>query len=129
MINLPGNLFYSETHEWVQLEPDNIVSVGITDFAQQALGKVTYIELPGVGQQLARGDACAVLESAKVVCDVRSPVTGEVVSVNELLAADCTALNGEPYLAWLIRIRAAAIAETATLLDAGAYRALLAEAA
>src|SRR5438552_15092709 len=117
VISLPGNLCYSETHEWVQLEPDNIVSVGITDFAQQALGKVTYIELPGVGQQLARGEPCAVLESAKVVCDIRSPVTGVIVSVNELLVADCTALNREPYLAWLIRIRVAAIAETATLLD------------
>jgi len=86
MSDLPKNLHYATSHEWAQLEDDNIVRVGITDFAQQELGDLVYIELPAVGRKVAAQEQCAVVESVKTASDLFSPVSGEVIAINEAVA-------------------------------------------
>jgi len=96
MSDIPANLKYTSDHEWIRLEDDGLVTLGITDHAQQALGELVYVELPEIDQQLTPGDACAVVESVKAASDVYSPLSGAVAEVN-------TALDGEPELADVAR--------------------------
>ena len=127
MSKLPENLKYAKSHEWSKLEDDNVVRIGITDFAQEELGDLVYIELPEVGQQCIVGEQCAVVESVKTASDLFSPVTGAVVAVNEALEDAPEQVNDEPYDTWLFCIKADDPAELNDLLDATAYQQMIEE--
>jgi glycine cleavage system H protein len=122
-MNVPSNLSYTAEHEWLSLS-DGIATVGITDFAAQALGDVVYVQVPSAGSSLTAGEACGEIESTKSVSDLYSPAAGEIVEVNDAAIADPSLLNTDPFGAgWLFRIRVSDLPE---LLDAAAYRALTA---
>src|SRR5262245_1772714 len=121
-MNIPGNLKYTSTHQWVRVEPDGTASVGITDYAQAQLGDVVYVEQPAVGRRVAQGEACALLESVKAASDIPAPLSGEIVAINEALAGIPEQLNRDPYGAWLFRIRPGDTSEMTRLLDASSYR-------
>ncbi|MGD9386641.1 MAG: glycine cleavage system protein GcvH [Gammaproteobacteria bacterium] len=122
MSNIPSDLKYTRTHEWLRQEEDGTMTVGITDHAQGALGDLVFVETPETGRNLEPGEACAVVESVKAASDVYSPVAGEVVAGNEALADQPELLNNDPYGAgWIMKVRPAAAAETSELLDAKAY--------
>jgi glycine cleavage system H protein len=123
MADLPEHLRYAPTHEWVALEDDTIVRVGITDFAQQALGDLVYLQLPEVGRKVSAGEQCAVVESVKTASDLFSPVTGTVISFNELLLDEPEQVNENPYQAWLFCIKADNPIELNTLMSASEYQA------
>ena len=123
MSNIPADLRYVASHEWIRLEADGSVTVGITDHAQEALGDVVYVELPEVGKQLASGQEAGVVESVKAASDIYAPISGEVLSVNEALADAPEQVNGEPYAAWFFKLQPSNSAELDKLLDAAAYKA------
>lgn len=125
MSDLPGNLKYAKTHEWAHLESGNIVRVGITDFAQEELGDLVYIELPQLGQKVMVQQQCAVVESVKTASDLFSPVSGEVVAVNENLENKPEQVNDDAYGAWLFCIRADDLTEMDALMDADAYQLMI----
>lgn len=126
-MNLPEDLRYTSDHEWVRVE-GSTVRVGITDFAQDALGDVVFVQLPDVGAAVGAGDACGEVESTKSVSDVFAPLAGTVVQVNDDLAEAPERLNNDPYGdGWLYVLELADGADPATLLDAEAYRALVDE--
>lgn len=127
-MNIPANLKYTPSHEWVRAETDGTVSVGITDHAQAALGDLVYLELPEVGRKLAAAEACAVVESVKAASDVYAPVAGEVVAANTVVTDAPEQVNKDAYAAWLFRIRPADPAALAGLLDAKAYEAAVGDA-
>ena len=128
MSELPENLKYAKTHEWSKLEDDNVVRIGITDFAQEELGDLVYIELPEMGKQLKAGEQCAVVESVKTASDLFSPVTGVIVAINDEALADAPELvNDEPYDTWLFCIKADDPAELDNLMDAAAYQQMIEE--
>ncbi|MBI4755176.1 MAG: glycine cleavage system protein GcvH [Betaproteobacteria bacterium] len=121
-MNTPEELRYTSSHEWSRLEADGLVSVGITDHAQQALGDIVYLDLPQPGRKVSAGQDCAVVESVKAASDIYAPVAGEIVAANAELAAAPETVNSDPYGAWLFRIRPDNVADLDGLLDAGAYR-------
>ncbi len=125
MSELPENLRYAKSHEWSKLEVNNIVRVGITDFAQQELGDLVYVELPEPGQRLQAQEQCAVVESVKTASDLFSPVSGEITAINESLADAPEQINETPYDAWIFCIKADDPDELAQLLDAEAYQQLI----
>lgn len=126
-MEFPEELKYTEEHEWVLLE-DDVVTVGITDFAQDALGDVVFVELPEVGSVLEVGKPFGVVESVKAVSDVYAPVSGEVVEVNEELPDTPEIINTSPYEdAWMVKIKVANPSEVDDLLDSEAYRAFTEE--
>jgi len=126
-MEFPEELKYTEEHEWVLLE-DDVVTVGITDFAQDSLGDVVFVELPEVGSVLELGKPLGVVESVKAVSDVYAPVSGEVVEVNEELPDTPEIINTSPYEdAWMVKIKVANPSEIDDLLDAEAYRAFTEE--
>lgn len=129
-MNIPDELRYAATHEWVRLGDDGMATVGISDFAQDALGDVVYVDLPDVGSEITAGEAFAEVESTKSVNDVYAPVAGTVVAVNEDLADQPELVNSDPYgEAWFARIEPAGDAfDFSALLDAEAYRKHAAEA-
>lgn len=120
-MNIPENLRYTATHEWVRPEADGSLTVGITDFAQDNLGELVYVELPAVSRQVTAGEACAVVESVKAASDVYAPVAGEIVAVNAAAAGTPNQLNKDPYGAWLFRLKPAAGADLDQLMAAAAY--------
>lgn len=121
--NIPTDLRYAETHEWVRLQEDSIVTVGITDHAQRLLGDLVFVELPEVGRVVAAAESCAVVESVKAASDVYSPVDGVIVEANELLADNPELINEDPYgEGWIMRIKTSAALDG--LLDAAAYQAI-----
>jgi len=120
-MNIPESLHYSPTHEWVRQEPDGTLTVGITDFAQDNLGELVYIELPDIGRQLAEKEGCAVVESVKAASDVYAPVAGEVMAGNTLVVDTPKLVNQDPYGAWLFRLKPAAGADLSQLMDARSY--------
>lgn len=123
MSNVPEDLKYAASHEWVRVEGET-ATVGITDHAQHELTDVVFVELPAVGRELRAGEGCAVVESVKTASDVYAPLSGTVTAVNEALAANPGLVNSEPYGAgWFFRLRLTQPAELARLLDAAAYRA------
>jgi glycine cleavage system H protein len=125
-MKVPDELRYTKDHEWLRLEEGDGV-VGITDFAQDALGDVVFVELPALDAVLSRGQPFGVVESNKAVSDLFAPVGGRVVAVNEALREQPELVNGDPYGGgWMIRIAAPSREEVAALLDAAAYRALVA---
>ncbi|MFZ2289302.1 MAG: glycine cleavage system protein GcvH [Halopseudomonas yangmingensis] len=126
MSNIPADLRYASSHEWVRVEADGTVTVGITDHAQDLLGDVVFVELPEVGRQLKAGEECAVVESVKAASDIYAPLSGEVVAINEVLVDAPETVNGDPYgAAWFFRIQPADSAELDKLLDADGYGASL----
>ncbi len=125
MSDIPSELRYTKTHEWVRTMDDGNVEVGITDHAQQLMGDMVFVELPEVGATIAAGDDCAVVESVKAASDVYAPVTGEIVEINEDLANAPETLNQEPYAGgWLFRMRPENEGEMDDLLDADTYQEL-----
>lgn len=127
MNDLPDNLKYTKTHEWVHREDDNIVRVGITDFAQEELGDLVYIELPELGQEVLAQQQCAVVESVKTASDLFSPVTGTVVAVNESVADEPGQVNDDAYGTWLFCIKADNLTELDALMDAKDYLQMIEE--
>jgi glycine cleavage system H protein len=128
MSNIPAELKYTRTHEWVRQEDDGTVTIGITDHAQDALGDLVFVETPEAGRSVKAGEACAVVESVKAASDVYSPLDGEVLAGNEALAGQPELLNTDPYgEGWIMKVRPAADAETPTLLDANTYASTLEE--
>ena len=123
-MNYPVELKYTKDHEWMKMEGD-IAVVGITDFAQDALGDIVFINMPEVGDTVTAGEALGDVESVKAVSDVNSPVTGVVVAVNEELVDSPENLNSDPYGSWIIKVEN--ITEEEDLMDAAAYEAFCAE--
>ena len=126
-MDFPDELKYTEEHEWILVE-DDIVTIGITDFAQDQLGDVVFVELPDVGDQLDAGKPLGVVESVKAVSDVYSPVTGEVVEVNNDLPDEPEMLNTSPYDdGWMIKVKLADPSELDDLMDAASYQDFIEE--
>jgi glycine cleavage system H protein len=130
MSNIPNNLKYLDSHEWVRVESDGTVTVGISDHAQGALGDLVFVEVPEVGKSLSKGGAAAVVESVKAASDVYSPVSGEVIANNsDALSATPELVNSDPYgQGWLFRIKPSNTGELGSLLDAKAYEKVVEEA-
>lgn len=124
---LPENLKYAKTHEWSKLEEGHIVRIGITDFAQEELGDLVYIELPEIGKQLQVGNQCAVVESVKTASDLYSPVTGTIVAVNEAVVDAPEQVNDAAYDTWLFCIKADALSELDDLMNAAEYQKMIEE--
>ena len=120
----PAEMKYSKDHEWMK-EEDGIVVIGISDFAQDALGDVVFVNLPGEGDEVTAGEAFGDVESVKAVSDLVSPVTGTVCAVNEALLDEPEQLNKAPYDAWLIKVEN--VTDTSDMLDAAAYEAFCAQ--
>ena len=120
----PANLKYTKSHEWVKQEADGTVTVGITHHAQELLGDLVFVETPAVGRALKQGEECAVVESVKAAADVYAPLSGEVVAANPELADAPEKINQDAYAAWLFKLKPAAAAELAGLLDAAAYQTI-----
>jgi glycine cleavage system H protein len=127
-MNVPEQLRYTSSHEWVRQESDGTVSVGITDHAQSALGDLVYIELPAVGRTVAAGEACAVVESVKAASDLYAPLAGEVVAVNDALPGAPEQANQDAYAAWFFRLKPVEPGAIAKLLDAAGYAASIGDA-
>ena len=126
MSNFPAELKYAETHEWVSLEDDGTVVVGITDHAQDALGDIVYVELPEVGASADSGGEVAVVESVKAASDIYSPVSGEIVEINSALEDQPETVNQSPYGdGWLFRVKLAEPEDIQSLMDADAYKAMI----
>ena len=123
-MNYPKELSYSKTHEWIKDE-DGIYVIGITDYAQHALGDVVFVNLPQEGDEVTAGESFGDVESVKAVSDVMSPVTGTICAVNEELADAPELLNSDPYGAWIIKVQD--VSDTEELLDAAAYEAFCAQ--
>ncbi|WP_328999127.1 glycine cleavage system protein GcvH [Kribbella sp. NBC_00709] len=122
----PEDLKYTAEHEWLKAGSDGPVRVGITDFAQDQLGDIVYVQLPEVGSTVRAGDACGELESTKSVSDLFAPVNGTVTAVNEALADQPDLVNSDPYgEGWLLDIEVEDAAEVAALMDADAYQGQL----
>ena len=127
-MNTPDNLRYTRSHEWATEPADGVVTVGITDFAQEQLGDVVFVDLPEVGRKLAAGEAAAVVESVKTASDIYAPLAGEVVASNQALLDAPEAINTGAYGdGWLFRLRVADAGAWAALLDAAGYRAVAEE--
>jgi glycine cleavage system H protein len=122
MSDLPENLKYANSHEWACVENDNVVRVGITDFAQQQLGDLVYIELPELGRKIKAQEQCAVVESVKTASDLYSPVSGEIVAVNLALVDEPEQVNNDPYKAWIFCVKADDLSDLDQLMDADAYQ-------
>jgi glycine cleavage system H protein len=122
-MSMPADLKYTESHEWVRREADGTLTIGITEFAQEALGDMVFVELPEVGRSLAKGEACAVVESVKAASDVYAPVAGTVTAVNSALTEKPELINTSAFEAWMFRLKPANAADMDALLDAAAYQA------
>ena len=126
-MNIPADLKYTESHEWVRTEADGTLTVGITEYAQDALGDIVFVELPKVGKQFTAGDDAAVVESVKAASDIYAPVAGEVIEVNQAVADAPDSINSDAYSAWLFKLKPTDANATAGLLDADAYGKATAE--
>ncbi|HVK03093.1 MAG TPA: glycine cleavage system protein GcvH [Armatimonadaceae bacterium] len=127
MSSVPADFRYTKSHEWIKVDGD-VVTIGITDHAQEELGDVVYVELPEVGRVLANDDVFGNVESVKAVSELYAPVAGEVVEVNEALNNAEAAINEDPYeRGWMIRVRLKNPDEVASLLTADAYKAEIGE--
>lgn len=126
MSNIPADLKYAKSHEWVQLAADGTALVGITDYAQNSLGDITFIQLPKVGAALKAGETFGVVESVKAASDVYAPVAGTVVEVNSALDSNPEKVNTAPYTdGWMLKLKVADAAAVAGLLDAAGYAAVI----
>lgn len=124
MSEIPADLRYAKSHEWVKDAGDGVVVIGISDYAQESLGDITYVEVPGVGDNLAVGDVFGVVESVKAASDLYAPIGGEVIEVNEALEATPETVNQSPYGdGWIMKIKVADASVHNDLMDAVAYTA------
>ncbi|MDO8177084.1 MAG: glycine cleavage system protein GcvH [Undibacterium sp.] len=120
-MNIPAELKYTASHEWVRVEADGTIAVGITEFAQDALGDIVFVDLPKVGQALIAGKDCAVIESVKAAGDIYAPVTGEVVAVNDAVVDAPESVNADAFSAWLFKLKPANAADVDGLMSAEDY--------
>ena len=128
MSQTPAELKYASSHEWAGLEEDGSVTIGITDHAQEALGDVVFVEVPGVGDTLAAGDEAGVVESVKAASDIYAPIGGEVIAINELLEDEPETVNADPYNdGWFYKLKPEDTAELDKMLSAEDYDAQCAE--
>ena len=126
MSELPGDLYYTKDHEWLRPEEDGSYVVGITEYAQAALGDLVYVELPDVGQELGEGDEMAVVESVKAASDVYAPIAGTVQAVNEELADDPESINNDPFGdGWIVRMTPADGVNLDDMMNPNAYQEFL----
>lgn len=122
-MNVPDHLKYCDSHEWVDPSDAEAAGIGVSDHAQAELTDVVYLELPEIGREISAGDAVAVIESVKAANDIYSPVSGEVVAVNEALTEDPAAVNNDPYGdGWIFKVKLSDAGELENLMDAEAYR-------
>ena len=128
-MNIPADLKYTPSHEWVRVEADGTLTVGITHHAQDLLGDMVFIETPATGRTLVKGEECAVVESVKAASDVYAPVAGEVIAANADVEARPESVNKDAYSAWMFKLKPTNAAEVAGLLDAAAYQKLVASEA
>ena len=126
-MNIPSNLKYTKSHEWVRVEGDGTITVGITDHAQELLGDLVFVELPEVGKEFDAEQEAAVVESVKAASDVYAPISGTVTAVNTSVSDSPEAVNQDAYAAWLFKMKPANNADVDALLDATAYAAAAAE--
>ena len=127
MANIPEDLSYNADHDWVRVEGDTGIC-GITDYAQSELGDIVFLELPGVGDSVSQGASYGTVEAVKTVSDLISPVSGEVIAVNETLTEDASQVNADPYgEGWMIKVRLSDASEIDSLMTAQAYAELLGE--
>ena len=125
-LEYPQDLRYTAEHEWVRVGSDDVVRIGITSFAQDALGDVVYVRLPAVGDSVAAGDSCGEVESTKSVSDIFAPVSGEIVAVNATLDTAPELVNTDPYgEGWMYEVKLTEAGAADSLLDLAAYRQLL----
>ena len=123
MSNIPTELKYSQTHEWIEVAHDGTATVGITDHAQELLGDIVFVETPEVGNEVSREEACAVVESVKAASDIYAIVSGEIIEGNEDLADSPELVNSNPYDdGWIYKIRISDESELEQLMDANAYQ-------
>ena len=128
MSQTPAELKYASSHEWARLEEDGTVTIGITDHAQEALGDVVFVEVPGVGDTLAAGDEAGVVESVKAASDIYAPIGGEVIAVNDMLEDEPETVNADPYNdGWFYKLQPEDTAELEKMLSAEDYEAQCAE--
>lgn len=128
MANVNPDLKYAATHEWAKSVGDDTVEVGISDYAQESLGDVVYVELPEVGSQVTAGQECCAVESVKAASDIYAPVAGEIIAVNEALDDEPELLNQSPYeQGWIFRIKATDLSQVDSLLDKEGYEASISE--
>ena len=120
-MNVPAELKYTSSHEWVRVEADGTIAVGITEFAQDALGDIVFVDLPKVGSTLTAGKDCAVVESVKAAGDIYAPVSGEVVAVNDAVTDAPESINTDAFSAWLFKLKPTNIADVDALMNAEAY--------
>ncbi|MBK9218318.1 MAG: glycine cleavage system protein GcvH [Uliginosibacterium sp.] len=120
-MSIPSNLRYAESHEWARKEPDNTLTIGITDHAQNALGDIVFIELPAIERIVKAGEEVAVIESVKAASDIYAPVAGEIIAVNTAIVDAPDTLNADPYNAWLFKIKPTNLDDIDALLDATGY--------
>lgn len=126
MSNIPADLKYVASHEWLKLEDDGIITVGITDHAQDLLGDVVFVELPEVGREVSADEEIAVVESVKAASDVYAPIAGEIVEINDELVDNPELANEDPYgKAWFFKIKPANVADYDDLLSAEEYQSAL----
>lgn len=126
-MSIPADLKYTESHEWVRVETDGTLTIGITDHAQEALGDIVFVELPAAGKAVEAGATIAVIESVKAASDIYAPVAGEIVDSNAALADAPDQINASPYDSWLFKLKPANGAALDTLITADAYRAAIGE--
>ncbi len=127
-MNVPSELKYTDSHEWIRAEADGTVTIGITDHAQAQLGDLVFVELPAVGRTLAAGEACGVVESVKAASDVYAPLAGEVIAGNDAVVGAPEQVNADAYASWLWKMKPADAAALAGLMDAAAYTKSIADA-
>lgn len=124
-MSIPADLKYTPSHEWVRVEADGTLTVGITHHAQDLLGDMVFVEPPAVGRALTKGEECAVVESVKAASDVYAPVAGEVVATNGDVESSPEAINQDAYAAWMFKLKPADAGAVGELLDAAAYQKLV----
>jgi len=124
-MTIPADLKYTKSHEWVRLEADGNVTVGITHHAQELLGDMVFVENPVLGRKLTQGEECAVVESVKAASDVYAPLAGEVVAANADVENAPETINQDAYAAWMFKLKPDSAADLDGLLDAAAYQALV----
>ena len=126
-MNIPKELKYTESHEWVRQEADGTVTIGITDHAQEQLGDIVFVEAPKAGRKVAKGEAVGVVESVKAASDIYAPIAGEIVAGNDALADAPEQVNADAYGSWMFRIKPDNAADVGQLLDAAAYEKVASE--
>ena len=124
-MSIPANLRYTASHEWIRVEADGSLTIGVTDHAQEALGDVVFLELPDAGRVVAAEEAIAVIESVKAASDIYAPVAGEIIGSNQEAVDAPEAVNADAYATWLFKLKPANAADVDALLDAAGYEAAI----